>query len=325
MSNIPRRHHTVPEFFLRRFADGDFIQLAPRDDLGRAFRTNVDNALVQSHFYSIDTDEGRSPDVETFLASHVEGPAARALRRVVDEGRFPPPPGLRDALSLFFAFQFLRGESMRRVLLADYEATAKKLGSLMTPEMARKHLSEEHGGEPSEEEVRDFVAFARNADGYRVGVSSEANLHLSGVLPIVLDLVPYFARRSWQLLTFDEPLLITGDEPVALIGRSARPGEEVLGVGTAREVAIPVDPRHAFVLARPDRSDSESSRRGTAATARILSTNVGYGCHRFVAYKPGTDPLRGLTLPSKSAAVRSVGAHVVMQGRPPRKNPRRRG
>ena len=122
-----RRHHTVPQLLLSRFADEDgLVRVVERDDFSKWFETGTPGALAQRHFYTIDTEEGPDTGVEEdLLAKKVEAPAARALRRVVDDGVFPPMPGLRETLSIFFAFQFVRGPGTRAALLEQYEAVAK--------------------------------------------------------------------------------------------------------------------------------------------------------------------------------------------------------
>jgi hypothetical protein len=316
--SVPRRHHTVPKFLLRRFAADDQVQLVWRDDLSRSFPTNVDNALVETDFYNIETDAGASTEVEELLGTHIEGPAARALRRVVDESRFPPMPGLRETLSQFFSFQFVRGPAMRHMLVNQFKATAVKIASLVTPEMARKHLRETDGREPTDDEVTEFAAFAHQTDEDRVQVDKEANLHLGMALGVVYELLPYFARRRWQLLHFNDPLLITGDEPVGLIGASTRAGDRSLGLGMAPELVIPTDPTHALVLVRPDRTTQESILQGTPEMARIINLNLAYGCHRFLVHRPGATPLRGLSLPNRGPSVRVKGDYIVTHARPAR-------
>jgi hypothetical protein len=280
----------------------------------------VDNALLQKEFYSIDTEAGRETDVEEFFANQVEPGAARALRRMVDQGAFPPPAGVRHALSLFLAFQFVRGASLRSALVEHYEVMAKKIGSLMTEDMARRHLRETDGAEPSDEEVQGLVEFAHDTDGYRVGVSSEANLHLGPMLKIAVDLIPYFAKRSWQLIRFSTPMLVTGDEPVALVDRTAIPGSEPLGLAAAREIVFTTDSSSALVLVRPDRSETEQARTGTAAMARIINRHVGFASHEYLVHAPETEPLKGLHFAKKRAPVEVHGDYVLLHGRPARKN-----
>jgi len=47
------------------------------------------------------------------LAGQVEAPAADAIRRMFDQGRPLVAPGPRAAISIFLAFQFVRGPGTR--------------------------------------------------------------------------------------------------------------------------------------------------------------------------------------------------------------------
>lgn len=327
----PRRHHLVPEFYLKRFTDAEGrVEVAERDELSRTFKANTRHALVQKDFYTLPGDSGeKDTDVEEFFGDVVERTGARSLRRIFDAGMFPPPPGLRELLSMFFSFQFIRGEATRSTLLADYEATAKAVARLLTPEMAREHLREsrepDEPPEPTDEEVADFIAFAHDTDGYRVTVDSPAALHLGGVIELGEELVPYFARREWKVLEFANDAIITGDEPIVLFGNTPIAGREALGVGVARRIVFPIDPRRALLMDRPRKgvTPQEGVIKGNDEDATIINNNLAYGCHRYIAYRPGTDPMRGITVAKKSAAVWTRGGLVGMHARPPRATSKR--
>ena len=51
-------------------------------------------------------------------------------------------PGLRQTLSIYFAFQFVRGPGTRAALLEQYEAFAKMMASRATAEMVRRYVKE---------------------------------------------------------------------------------------------------------------------------------------------------------------------------------------
>jgi hypothetical protein len=306
----PKRHHVVPAFFLRRFARDGVVELIPRDDLSRVIPAGVENALVEKHFYSVDTDTGRDATVEKMFSSLVEGPASRALRRVVDEGKSMRLAGLRGAISTFMAFQFVRGMAARQAQVEFFKANARKVASLLTPSILQAELARQ--GEPvSDDEARDIVKFAQSGD-YDVGVSSEAAAHLPAALKTALEIVPLLFNRSWVLLEFDLPMLLTGDEPVGLIGESLSPGE-AMGVYHASEVVFPVDPRHALVLVRTDKPCEEGRDVGTRRMANIINRHVAFSCHRFIVRHPGTDPLKGVSLPKAASPVVVRGDYVIIQ------------
>jgi hypothetical protein len=323
---VAKRHHVVPQLLLGRFADENgLIRVVQRDSFAKAFETGTAGALAETHFYTIDTEGGLDTGIEEdLLANKVEAPAARALRRVVDEGVFPPMPGLRQALSIFFAFQFVRGPGMRAALLQQYDTLAKMTMSRATAETVRRYVKNDDGSELPDDEMQELLRDLHDPAGVRVVPSSEANHHLGTVLPFVLDLVPLFEERRWHLMSFPSPMLVTGDEPIGLIDRSVRPGDRVVGIKTASEIVIPVDPTHAFVLVRPDDSVSDRNLVGTQEKARIINNHVGYGCHRYLVHRPGTEPLRGLTLAKRGSAVRTQGDVLRFMPRAPRRRRERR-
>jgi hypothetical protein len=111
----PRRHHLVPQSYLRRFADERHqVRAVSRNDLGRSFVTSILNAPVERDFYALETDEGWSQELEKQLG-HFEGLAADAVSRIL-EGWFPPSADDRELVAAFVALQFLRGSDMREAV-----------------------------------------------------------------------------------------------------------------------------------------------------------------------------------------------------------------
>jgi hypothetical protein len=141
MTTTPKRHHVVPKFFLQRFALDDKIELVDRHDLSTRITTNVEKALAYKHFYSVHTEDGRDTTVERMFATHIEGPAKRAISRLVDEKRSCSLPGLRGPFATFLAFQYVRGPGFRFASVEFFKAIGQKTALLMTPDMARRELS----------------------------------------------------------------------------------------------------------------------------------------------------------------------------------------
>jgi hypothetical protein len=70
----------VPEFYLRRFADGGLVVMTDKRE-DRKAQVPVDVVMVIKDFYTIETDKGRSYVVEKWLAD-LEGRAAEVLRKI---------------------------------------------------------------------------------------------------------------------------------------------------------------------------------------------------------------------------------------------------
>ena len=48
----PKRHHLVPQFYLKRFGLNDRVDLLDPNDLRKSRSVTIENAIVQRHFYS---------------------------------------------------------------------------------------------------------------------------------------------------------------------------------------------------------------------------------------------------------------------------------
>jgi hypothetical protein len=305
----PKRHHTVPKFYLERFAVDGSVELVRRDDLTTSFPRTIEQALTENYFYSIEVEEGRDPLGETMLADQVEAPAAEAIRRMFDQGRPLVAPGPRAAISIFLAFQYLRGPGTRHALVEQHKGTIAKMASMTTPAMVMEG-ARERGEDMTEEDAADIAEFATSGD-YTLEIERQSNLHLGIAFPAVFEIVRFFERRHWRVLEFDEPCLITSDEPVALVGDPHRPGGGG-GLPYVREIVVPIDPRRALVMVRPDLGAEDRRHWAGPAQAKIINEHVAFSAHRFIVRTPGTNPLAGIKLPEKAPPVFVVGDFIGM-------------
>jgi hypothetical protein len=197
------------------------------------------------------------------------------------------------------------------MLIEHAKASARKVVSLAPPSEFMR-VARETGDEISEEEATATAEFARRGE-YTLETDREANLHLLTVLKPALDLAAWFNARTWRLLEFDEPVLVTCDEPVALVGEDPYAPGNAGGLVRAPEVVFPIGARHALLMIRPDLGSDEGRRHGTAKQADIINLHVAFGAHRFIVRHPGTDPLRGIVLPKKAPSAYVFGDIVAMQ------------
>ena len=83
MSQVPpaRRHHTVPQFYLRGFADGETLRTIALPGR-RRYKQSVRDASVETDFYAL-PGHPEGDDVLERALSEVEGAAAAVLRLIV--------------------------------------------------------------------------------------------------------------------------------------------------------------------------------------------------------------------------------------------------
>jgi len=128
--DYPKRHHVVPQFYLRGFARSEQLTAVRLSD-GRRFSTPVHKAASENHFYRLTPDHCAGPLALESAFSLVEGDAATILKRIID-GLWPLCFHDRQQLSFFIAAQLLRGPRYRDALEASGAIGTNGDGSAMT-------------------------------------------------------------------------------------------------------------------------------------------------------------------------------------------------
>ena len=122
MPTDPKRQHTVPRFLLRNFADdrGKLHCFDRRRD--GTYVTTPENALVESHIYTLKSQGFPASFVAEHSLSELESRAAHVIDRIVASARSRRPPGLpsadKDTLDAFVLVQFRRSAERYRALHA---------------------------------------------------------------------------------------------------------------------------------------------------------------------------------------------------------------
>jgi len=275
----PKRHHFVPLFYLERWSSHDRVEVRRRD--GGRFPTNPVNVAVVNGFYDFRDDDGVvSKEVEKFLADQVEGPASSALLAIDNMGLASDPgSGEREALSAFIAYQMTRTPERRSEMMMA-EAVRDFLGGReLTEPLMAEYLETCHlGFTPSERETRaswNFIWYQLNHLDPGTPEMTMEIMHATG-----LRLLPKLAAMHWSIEHNRKQRLITSDQPVLIWKRpSPRDRFEGVGIETADEIRLPLDPAKQLVLThRPRPKSMRLSPTETAMRNRALAAR----CHAFV-------------------------------------------
>ncbi len=246
----PRVHHYVPQFFLRRFADGDQIARVELRKPDRHVLANVKNVAAIKDFYTtIDVDPtiGETASVERFLAD-VDGGAVKPIERLAFGFLFPPSNQDRFHVALWIAMLHMRGPGQRRQWEAMSDQAIKMQYSLVHDHAsARAHLTDADGSEPTDTEVQELLAAVRRMD------EIEFVPHQNDFIQMMLDFgvrsVPFYLRRYWTVFKFREKGLILTDRPVAQFQRPENRSPYVgHGVGNSDEIWLPLDRSTALIM-----------------------------------------------------------------------------
>ena len=170
-----RRNHLVPDFYLKRFADeAGRIAVFPLDSSRSPFVTGTAGVAVEIDFYTIETPEGPSDELESIISDDIEGPAAEAMRQLRQED-WPPTYEVRAAMAHFLTLQLLRGRRFRDLVENVSETTARQILELLgsNPEGLRRSYLQAMGEEPSGETLTELAAFLSHPDRYTITTSSQ--------------------------------------------------------------------------------------------------------------------------------------------------------
>lgn len=305
MASTPR-HHVVPQFLLRRFADASGkLHMVSRDDIeGRRLPVTVNNACNEAGFYrveseDVDLDHRQEHDPEV-IEKHLSVFEDRGERALAEIFNTDPPWDLHARFHLvnFAALQYVRGWSFRRYL--------NEIGTLT---MRRVLMSDT-------DRLREMAVQLLRSDGRAITDSALASQideivgpsgpHLVSSKPNAIQTGMEFAFgplgemlwvRALRVLHFEEnsPLL-TSDNPV--VTWSPRPAERVEPLRLAAGIALPVSPTCALWFAR--RGHDGHSYSGVARAGQI-NFAVADSAEKWIFAHPDTNPLANLDIPVSRA------------------------
>jgi Protein of unknown function (DUF4238) len=282
----------VPRFLLAGFADGAGQLMAERRDRTRRRLVAVDAAVAELGAYAFAPERAEANALARLLAE-AETRAGEALRRIT-VGAFPPRGPDRANLALVLAVQLLLGRYHR----AEAGRAATVVGQLIVSTIEEAEAASEDEGEASEDEPATPAA----DDSSRAAPAArEPDVLLPGQPPVGRSLasLPVLAQqltaRTWQVVRFATPVLLTSDTPVVLWAPSSATKLYQVGLGSAHEVRVPLDARHALIVARHAPA-GEIVRDLGERQARALNRTVAEGAAEWMYYHPASDPLEGVEL-----------------------------
>jgi hypothetical protein len=245
-----RRHHLVPVFYLKHWADDGKIRVTDIDN-GKSWVTTSKKAASETDYYRIESPdldpEETPPLLFEVTLSKIERWGADFIKAAIDD----PANAARDdemrvLFSLYMAFQYVRGRSYRTFTRASMTDMFKLTYSEITDEGIR-HVLHEKGLEPNGENIALFRSFVDqlNSGDVEVGPQKAAVIGMSGELAV--EIGQHLFARGWHIYQVPE-ILLTCDEPVVPIAGPPHPRSERGGVGNAGVVIFPLTPGLLLVM-----------------------------------------------------------------------------
>jgi hypothetical protein len=264
-----RRHHTVPAFYLRGFADDETLLTITLPGAPR-FKQSVKNATVETDFYAIPGHEDGDDVLEDALAI-LEGKVAPVIARIM--AKEPLLPGDRGTLGYYIAIQGARSPAQKR----NADALKAQIARLEIGQGGRARFGERFAGlDLTQEQLDELWDQAMQPEGPPLEISSTE--FASQMLANADHLVPYIVGRPWTLIYFDRRALITSDDPVNLVPSEDANDGEGIGYATAGEIIMPIGRRVALVMGNlaeaSENLSFEEVVAGSHDTARVGTTEL---------------------------------------------------
>lgn len=275
---LKRRHHVVPESYLRRFANSEGLILVGDELKKEAFTVNPRNAAVMTDFYLAQMGEGPSDALEDWMGV-IEARAASAFTRIADHGQELSHLD-REALANFIALQITRGPTYRQQILKTGRLEALTAASIdgNTPDRVREFLRTTEGREPGEDEVTEMAESLRAGE---LRFEAPKEVAILAALKSAAALVQPLADRHWSMFEIGPRGFVTSDNPAILVPPTHISVENVL---FTEELLLPVDPRHAISLTKAETSQLAVLDQVDLITN--LNNRSRAGAYRFVFAHP---------------------------------------
>lgn len=326
---VGARHHIVPRFYLDRFSRDGSVLVRNRADGSPSVR-NVRDLGMKDFYTFINTNNELDGSMEQLLAE-LEADTSVLFRRLFNP--FTRPRLLssdeRMALDTFVAFQVVRGMRSRREieLMADYYAKLHA-GHLLSHD--------------------DLTA---------IEIFPDQNEHIGLIGPMSKQIMEVLGDRPTMILTLDQPLLVTCDEPVLAMkedlpsshhlstcegdsGHAFPIDSQIIhvsttgarGLATAEEIVLPVDPKTAIVYGPRMAPDGVQQRYLTGQDAVDAADDILASCLLnsldWVAAHPDHPTFANAVFPPAEPLLAVCDGGSVMSREmrvaPSRRRPRRR-
>ena len=309
--NPPRKHHIVPASYLRRWTEDRQLRVT-EIDAARTWVTTAEKAARRTDYYSLASDDLDPDELPPLLAetmlSDIEGLGKAAIDSLLSKGVGGLSHEDRSNLATFLGFQYVRGESTRR-MIRKIANDAVKLEYGQLKESGIRRTLKERGLPITQESIESVAKFIRDLNDGTLTVSPQNAAEVMHAFQAGTKVAELLYERFWTV--FKTPgILLTCDEPVVAIGRSGEDRSERPGLAGARIVVFPLAPDNLLVMFQhrpPDRTLGPLTLSEIAEINYEILANTA----RWAFERPNRRALDVLRVPLLPAATEMVEQQIT--------------
>lgn len=250
----PRKHHFLPQFYLRGFSSDRSNIWQVEKQSGRSFGSPIKDAAAIRDFHEIDSDSVADPHAIEKRLAEIEGELANHLRDFLSDG-FGNEDTLIQVVSLITMLR-MRVPAMKRHIESSQREYIRSTGKLL------RDVGEIPPPPAGLEEILDFdnltitIANWRTLELMFQGAGDMRAIEILANMRITLYLAPLGCE------------FITSDQPVALFHPTIKPNDPI-GVGLLSdgvEISVPLSRNKLLLFDR-----MSGSHRTAVATGEELA------------------------------------------------------
>lgn len=214
------RHHYVPKYYLKGFTQSHISEKIWVYEKGKAknFRTNIRNAGVEGHYYTISLENGKkdSNTLENWLADRIENPANNVINKIRNLS-----PITAEEKFMMSVYMYVMSKRVPHHIRRHSGLVEEVCTEIIQGEIPKRLLNTN-----SKEDVIQVVNNLKN--------SGNKNLYLSSISKLSEKIVNAIHRMNWKFLTFEgKRNFIACDNPFTF--------DEGQGLGNPRaEITFPI-------------------------------------------------------------------------------------
>jgi hypothetical protein len=223
MAKLPKRHHYLPQFYLKGFSqDTSHLHIFDKKttDKESQFRYQTTEKIAyENDLYTYRTKSLKKATLEGFF-SQIEGLAKRVIVKLDKKQDITPLE--RGHLALFIALLWFRtptwktetlglqGELTEKMIRMNYHLPQQK-------ELMREFFQKE-GKDFTEKELDDHIDFAVNPKRSKIVITFPPEHWIKQMLTLANDVYIYLAHCGWEVKHAEKKYaFLTSDNPVLLI------------------------------------------------------------------------------------------------------------
>jgi uncharacterized protein DUF4238 len=274
----PRRHHQVPQFYLRGFADAyERVKVVRFGEKPRSFVAGIKNVAVEADFYQVDWLDSDREALAEQLIGQVEQEAAEPLRLLAQQ-HVELSSEQRYAVAAWVVLQYVRGRGKRVDSVGLQKVMLRTNLALGGKRRMASQLGIENSAEVNALWERVVVR------GELADPPSARRNHIRTMFDAVAEVAAVYAQAQWQVVKFQRRRLFTSDQPVCLWSHPS--DDSGIGLLTADLVSIPLDRRAGLAIFPKIQSGTASVSPATTQQYRSFSINTWLTAEEFVILHP---------------------------------------